>query len=634
MASIKNVFGRIQYDLPRLDGGLNSKVSPSKIAPEESPDCLNVDFEVDGSVRTRDGTAIFNTTTVGTATVDGAISYNSQMIIWANGRLWRNSSVSGTTFTVVTSSSGHYQTGTAVAAVVHQNVLFSSDGVNGPWKYTGSENFYNMGIDKPSAPTGASTGAGSIATGTYYYAVSFLNSQVVEGEIGSVSAGIAVTTSATIQVSQIPIGSALAGTNARLIYRSDAASGPFRKVGQINDNVTTTFSDTVTNGGEGKFNILDASKPKAFNTITLHQERLFFDDFDDSTFVRYTDFQNPYVSEALNLEPMNQGDGFPIQAVSSQDNFLSVFKKNKIFTFETVDPSDDLTWIKRELPGNIGIVGRRAFAKVTNGTAFMGLQNGRISGVHLLQGIRLVETSDGRLRSLLISDKVEPEILNNTVSTLWDKICMNVFENKLFVAYARTGASQNNRILWLDLARVGTEGQPGSWAPWDGINCAIIFQHDGILYWGDSTSTGFVRKFNAGTYSDSGSAINSYFLTKQIGGEENGSLDSYVKNLREIFVWYAKLGGYTMGMSVRMDGDSGNGISYNVDLSQSASLWGGSTWGGTVWTATRVDFESRVIIEGLQGKRFQVKFHNNNTVGQGFKVHRLELGMILRRKRV
>lgn len=635
MASIKQVFGEIRYDIDRLDGGYNSKQSPSKIAPEESPDCLNVTFDIDGSVRTRDGTVKHNTTTIGSYTVDHGTSYNGDHILWANGQMWRNSSTSGTTFTAITSSSGHFATGASIAAIVYQNVLFTSDGTRGPWKYTGSENFYNMGVDIPSSPTGASIGAGSISTGTYYYGISFVNTQVVEGQIGSSSVGVTLTNSSSVGLTSIPVGSTLAGVNQRFVYRGDTAIGPFRKVGTINDNTTTTFTDTLANGGEGKFPVLDGGKPKAFNTIILNHERLFFDDKDDTTFIRYTEFQNPYITIAENQEPMNAGDGFPIVATGSQDNFVYIGKRNKAFVLEIVDPSDDTTWSKKELPGNIGITGAFAIRNITNGTVFVGIQNNRISGVHLLQGAQIVESIDGRLRSFLISEKIEYDILNNFHASHWDSIRLELFDNRLYMSYcdASNAAGNNNKIFWLDLTRIGTEEQPGSWAPWDNITAKCLYQHDGKLFGGESTSTGFVRRFNSGSYDDYGSAINSYFWTKEIGGEDDGSLDSYIKNLREIYVYYRKLGNYNMNVSVRMDGDSSNGVAYPISLSNAASLWGTAIWGASVWGGSRTEFQQKISINGLLGRRFQVRFDNQNTAGQAFRVHRLELGMKSRRRR-
>jgi hypothetical protein len=630
MPKITEVGGRIRYSIERFDGGLNTKDSPSKIGPFESPDCLNVVFDDEGSVWTRDGSKIFNTSIIGSLPVVQGANYQGTMVVWANNQMHY---ASGTTMVPITSTSGKFNTSRHIAYKVYQNVLFASDGVNGPWKWTGGENFYNMGIDKPSAPTGASIGGGSLSTGTYYYGISFVNSQVVEGEIGSISVAVTTTNSSTVRVSSIPVGSGLAGVAQRFIYRAEAASGPFRRVGVLANNTTTTFDDTVANGAEGKSPVLDGSKPTPFNTIEQHKELLFFDDSTNKSLMRWTNFGNPYISEAENFEPISNGDGEDIVLIAGQDNFLNAFKSNKSFSFLINDPSDFTTWVKTEVPANIGVVGPEAFCKIQNGILFIGKQNNRMTGVHFINGLKVIDSDDGRLRTNILSEKVEYDFLNGFNSSQLDKIYCCIYQNRLHLAYPANASTTNNRIFWFDLNRVGTKGQPGSWAPWTGINAACLFVFNGLLYSGDATSTGYVRQLYANQYSDSGTAINSYFWTKEIGGEDDGTLDGYVKDLREMYLWYAKLGNYNMNVGYRLDGDSGSGSAYTIDLNPGGSTWGSMIWGTGLWGGTRSDFVSRITVGRVLARRFQFRFDNQNTVNQAFKVHRLEIGMNLRRRR-
>jgi len=638
MPSVRNIGGKVRYSIERFDGGYNTKESPSKISAYESPDCLNVVFDDQGAVGTRDGSVKFNTTAVGSFTVDHGLSYNGNMIAWSNGTMYTTSgSVSGTTFLPVTTSSGRFGSGSHVAAQVYQNVLFCSDGSLGPWKYTGGESFYNMGIDIPSSVTGSGTSAGLVSPSTYYYAVSFINSQVVEGEIGSASVGVIVAASAVVGLTSIPVGSGLAGVNTRFVYRSDSSAGPFRKVGEIANNTTTTFADNIAPGAEGKLPIEDATSPEPFKTIELAKERLFMDSTEDGgasrSFGRWTDYQNPYVSAVENFEAFSRGDGEDVIAIGAQEDFVTFFKDNRSFSLQIVDPADDLTWVRRDISANLGIVGPKALTKVQGGIIFVGRQHNRLTGFHFLSGIDVQSTTDGQLRSLSISEKIEYDLLNLLSMNTWDDVYLSVFENRLFMAHARESGTRNTHLFWLDLNRIGTKGQVGSWAPWDGINAKCIFEHNGALYAGDSTSTGFVRQFNSGVYSDSGTAINSYFWTKAIGGQEEGELDSYVKDLRELYVWHEKLGNYNMSVRYRVDGDSGSGTSYNINLNNEGSTWDDMVWDVGEWDGNLTDSEARIVVGRTIGKRFQIRFDNQNTVNQGFKIFRLELGMNLRRRR-
>lgn len=632
MPKIENVGGKIRYSIERFDGGLNTNDNPSSISPYESPEALNVVFDERGAVSTRPGSEKWNTTAIGSFPIDWGITYQTTHIVWANGTMYKTSGPSGTTFAAITSSSGKFQAGVRPAAIVYQNVLFTSDGTNGPWKYTGDENFYKMGIDIPSAPAGSGTSAGSVSTGTYYYAISFVNSQAVEGGLGTPSAAITLTGTATIGLTGIPVGSALAGVNQRFVYRAEAASGPFRRVGTIADNTTTTYADTTANGSEGKFPIDDGTAPDAFKTIALHKERLFFDSATDRSFIRYTEVENPYIAPALNEEPINQGDGEDIIAIASQDDLVTIFKENQTHSIFTADPADDTTWQRIEVPANIGIVGPKAFTKIQNSIVFVGKQNNYITGFHLLNGIEIRESNDGKLRSLSISEKIQPDLLSETSTSGWSSMALTLFKNRLYATYAGTGSTTNNGIFWLDLTRVGSEGQPGSWAKWTGINARCFYVNNGQLFAGDATSTGFVRKLNSSSYSDSGTAIDCYFYTREIGGEKDGQLDSYVKDLRELYVWHQQLGAYYMDVNVRADGDTSDGIAYPVYLDPGGNTWGAMVWGTDAWGGTRSDYETRLVM-GYLGKRFQIGFTNQNTVDQAFKVHRIELGFNIRRRR-
>lgn len=632
MPKIENAGGKIRYSIERFDGGLNTSDNPTLIDPTESPDCLNVVFDDRGAVNTRPGSAKWNTTAIGSFPVDWGISYSNNQIVWANGTMYTTSGVSGTTFTAITQSSGKFSTGVKVAAIVYQNILFTSDGTNGPWKYSGDGNFYNMGIDTPNPPVASGTSAGCVSTGTYYYAVSFVNSQVVEGDISAASNSVTISSSSTIGLTSIPVGSSLAGVNARYIYRAEAASGPFRYITTVSGNTITTLADTVPNGAEGKPPILDGTKPDAFKTIDLHKERLFFDSAEDRSFLRYTEIGNPFIAPGANEEPILQGNGESIVAIASQDSILIAFKENFAQGIITVDPADDTTWQKADLPTNLGIVSAKAWTRMENGIMFIGRQYKKLTGLHYLTGLQVVEGSDGKLRSLTMSKKVEPTLLEDIAQSAYSSVVLSTYGNRLYFSFPFTTTSTNNRIMWLDLTRVGMNGQPGSWSFWSGINANCFYTHNGLLFSGDSTSTGFVRQLNKDDFNDSGSAIDSYFWTKQIGGEKEGVLDSYFKDLREIYLWVEQVGTYYMNARVRTDGDTSNGVAYPIYLDTTSSLWGTAIWGVDTWGTARTNLETRIPM-GYLGRRFQIRFDNQNTIDQGFKVHRLELGFNLRRRR-
>ena len=108
-----------------FDGGKNSKFEKSIIEDNESPDCLNVDFDA-GSVGTRYGFSKVNTTSVGTYVCDGLYtrkgSGNAEtMVAFFNGTAY---GFAGTTFTTIPSGQSVFTAGVRVCAAQMENHAF------------------------------------------------------------------------------------------------------------------------------------------------------------------------------------------------------------------------------------------------------------------------------------------------------------------------------------------------------------------------------------------------------------------------------------------------------------------------------------------------------------------------------
>lgn len=636
MVQFRTVRKKPEIEVERLDGGLNKKDGPSKIDLTESPDCLNVEFGDRGSVGTREGTSYFTSAAITTAPGDGCTVYdNTTMVVWYGGQMYR---MSGNTGVQITAASGQFASGVKVAYEQFQDILFCSDGTNGPWRYEGGDtDFYNMGIDVPSACTGASdtSGGGDIAADTYYYAVSYINSHAVEGEVGSASVAVTLAASASVDVSGVPLGSSLAGVAKRNVYRATSDSGPWLFVKELADNVTSSFSDNVGVGSEGAESLADASSPKPFTTIRQHQGRLWMPDNDNKTLMRYTEYDNPFVSKAANFLLADKGDGSDIKAIGVQNNLVTAFKDRSIFLFNLPDPADDTTFETIKSPVNMGIVGARAFVEEDNGIIFMAKRNGHIIGIGYLSGIGIVDTQDQFLINKTLSKKIETDILAYKLIT-WDDIAMMSHKNRIYISVPSSSTSTSiDGVLYFDVNRLirDESDDPGSWVPWNGV----VGVHDwcvlsGALYGVSSEEDGHILQFNNGTFTDAdGSAIDSYWWSKEIGGEPG--IESWVKDWRHAVPWVELLGAYSMNLKTRLDGVTGSGDTYTIDLTTSGAIWDTDLWDVGLWgpTATRQEFV--IPIGPTLGKRLQVRFDNQDTAGQGFKVHSFKLRMNLRRQR-
>lgn len=164
----------------------------------------------------------------------------------------------------------------------------------------------------PAAPTsGAPTAGGSCTAGAHFWKYSYVT-QGIESPLSAVSATqtCVLTTGQTVPLTVVSVGPT--GTTARRIYRTlagAAATAPYYLVGTINDNTTTTFSDTFAdpaatnpyNGGGVGDGAVSFQRPDG-KWITL---------FAGSTPSKTTNIYDAgwysdgqYMSEQMNVTPM------------------------------------------------------------------------------------------------------------------------------------------------------------------------------------------------------------------------------------------------------------------------------------------------------------------------------------------
>lgn len=122
--------------------------------------------------------------------------------------------------------------------------LFVVDGSNS-FKVDSSSVVTNWGIVKPaSGPTLADNGAGAMAAGTYFYAVTYRNTTTGSRSNPVLAGSIVLAANRQVRLTVIPT-SADTQVNDREIWRTTAGGARYFKVGDIADNVTTTYNDNT-----------------------------------------------------------------------------------------------------------------------------------------------------------------------------------------------------------------------------------------------------------------------------------------------------------------------------------------------------------------------------------------------------
>jgi hypothetical protein len=240
-------------------------------------------------------------------------------------------------------------------------------------------------------------------------------------------------------------------------------------------------------------------------------------------------------------------------------------------------------------------------------------------------------TDVGAVGSDLLSNVIEDEMFSAN-ETYLSNIASLVFKNKAYITMTTGKSTYNNRVFVFDFSTDGLQkSQRYTWIPWTGINAAQFTVYGGNLYYACSDAVGHVYRALSANYSDSGTAINSYFWTKEFAGQPQHSI--WYKDWRFANLLYDLAGNFYMGLTIRTDSDRSDGIRYDIDCSPGSSVWGTMVFGTDNWEPGRNLKDLKYPLGQFRGKRVQFKFSNNNTANQNFKVVGLNLTYNLKGRR-
>jgi hypothetical protein len=610
-----------------LDGGKNSKFERSIIEDNESPDCANVVF-TNGAVETRQGVAKLNSTRIASAAIDGLFTRRADtgaetMIVACNGTAYQ---WTGSTFTTIGSGQSVFTAGVRVFGAQYENHLFVGNGGVIPYKYNGTD-WTRHGVYPPTATmtaASAATGAALASGSSYTYKVVFVNSQSVESDVGPATTHVvAINSMGNVALTSIPVAPQSWGVAARRIYRTVAGGSAFKRVVEIADNTTTTYDDAITDAALGAAAPDDKGVPPKYSVILYHQNRLFMNDPTNLNYVWFTDLGEPYTVGALNFIKVGDSSSDLVKALSVYDNSVVAHCEKSQWLIYMPD-TDETNWKTVRIKSPFGTKSPFCVLDYNNRQLFAAVQNDKFAGFAALAGdsvepsatLLTVSTAGSELKS----DRIEPDMFQVQESVL-SSISGIVYKNKAYIAVPHgTGQTTNNRIWVLDFSISNlSKNQKEVWVPFTGLTPNQFTIYDGDLYFGSSASDGFVYQMESGTYSDAGSAIDSYFWTKEFSGFK-AEVNNH-KDFRYANILVEKVGSYYMTVKARADSDIGEGNSFQIDLSQRGSLWGVMVWGADSWGGAATQNDYTLDLGNLSGKRVQFKFTNQNTANQRFKVH-------------
>lgn len=184
--------------------------------------------------------------------------------------------------------------------------------------------FDNLYIVDEGALTATDSGSGSGPSGSALsYVVTYLTEYGVESNAGPASTSLSDPGGDQVNLTAIPTSSD-DQVIARRIYRDQAGDGIYLFVTQIDDNETTTFSDTIVDTARGTAqppfagdSLFDNSPPGRLTSVVESGDRLWGIDADNENIVKISENNGPetwrivdqliFDDRIVALEPWQQG---------------------------------------------------------------------------------------------------------------------------------------------------------------------------------------------------------------------------------------------------------------------------------------------------------------------------------------
>lgn len=464
-----------------MGGGLDLISSSTKTAENASTLCLNVDYTIDGAVRTRFGSTIQNVTAGVPAQMSGAprtlsIEHyrksdgTSVKMVTAGGAIKHSLIAPSDVITGLSS--------TAIPDVEFQTTgddeyAFWGNGTDDNLKFNGTI-YTNWSLPRPTALSQNALAAG-LLTGTYSYYVSFARTVggviVQESELSPVFEVTLASQQITLNVpvcSETLATGVTAQCNARVIYREDIASGVIYRItaeATIADNVTTTYTDNIPDADIVLIGIEASFDNQAAPNSAVFEEnlgRMFIRNDARKTDVYYSKVGKPW--------------NVPTENVLLFDGEVKCIKRlYGVLIFGTdrslwVLDGDPLTSSPRRISSKIGILNNRCAVG---------------------EDILYILATNRQLYAISPTDFSQSEIrLDNPISTLIQSAFANISANhlndvvmeyetkaevsKIFISCA-VGLTTNNSILVYNETQSIKQDKP-VWTIWDNIKASAMRQ--------------------------------------------------------------------------------------------------------------------------------------------------------------
>lgn len=514
-----------QVRFQSFDGGLNTKENPALIEQNEFAEFTNLDWSVLGLASQRLGERRFNQR-IGDDPIDGLAllrrkNVDDQVLIISNGDIWLDNALE---------ASNVFTTGNKIDWAQYRERLFMVDASNNMQVWDGTS-VYKAGLTTPDsgdqsdndggAPNPASGGAGNL-TGDYRWRVTYI-SNTTESLAGDSSTELTLSSNSA-DLSDIPVSSE-SRVNARGIYRTLDNGARFFKVGELNDNTSTTFTDNVEDGDLGLELETEAGEPPAkMSAVATYHNFLFGAGTPGEPHRLYWSNQlQPEKWDALNFVDVHFGQGSEITALEVQGDRLWIFKNPGVAILQGFTESD---FTVDNLSANFGAPSNHAVTEFRN-LLFV------YDGDNVFQ-----VASPGDFQN--ISTKIEPELEEISDPTT---VVLEGTEEELHMAYENTEGRARELVYRLDRE---------SWTKYEGraVNTYANRTNDTLL--GGSRDEGVVHELDVTRTGDSlidihtatgtSESLDDQYRVRQFTADNNGKLTDVFFRLSKVSANHALRG--------------------------------------------------------------------------------------------
>jgi len=602
--------GQEEYIINRFDLGLNTKATRYNMAPEESPDLQNVTFDDLGAVGTRAGYSAFLSTPLNSYAIDGLHGYvksdgTSYLVAGGGDLLFR---MSGNTGVTIPSAQSVLTAGEPQVYRTFQNQMWVANGYN-TYKWNGTE-FTQWGVSAPSAATAAVNSAGT-QTGQYRWVVLGVNSNSAQGNYGSATTEVSLT-SERAYITSMPIFATSAGVNEKIICRNTAAGSGVYWVVTTVSNAQNVYEDNHDDSELITLAPTDNYPPPNFTVFTEHLGRVFgaAGNSANPSYLWYSDQDEPETYGVAAFERIGQGDGYKITGLATLADYLLVIKGNdsgggSIYILYTPDGTP-ANWSLTKLDTESGGDAEKVVVRFANFVMYMNK-----NGVYDLNQHAL-----GVIKTDSLSFNIESEIyalaedyLKNAAAYTW--------KNKVWLSVPYGAVTANNRVYQYDYVRGrgATTRKQAAWAKFTNLAISDFTTYDGKLFGGSSAANGKIFELDT-AWNDEGSAINSYFKTFVIRGKKGH--ENATKVWRRVQMLVDTPGDWNMTLTYTNPDFGEVGTSAEINLDPDDADWGTAIWDTNKWGA------------GFDRRTVEVVFRNSVSKGIQLKLRQfLFMGILL-----